>query len=557
MVNKEQIQNVYACNVKYEEIHISNAESGRKGYFCLGCKKEMQAVKSNLPNRISYFRHDHNGLNGEAKCTYKDETYRHKLAKEILLRIKRIKVPALYKYPPYQIQGKPNLIEPAKVIHANIVMAELYFYENEIGEVCWSKSTFTEDNKYLLFKPDIAFFDKNDNPILLVEIVVTHKLSEKKLLDLKRLGIDAVQVTIPKDSPENIEQTFDNTNRTKWVYNYEQERTEFIPASDSTSEGILSIDEEQRKLFEESYKCRTTQINNLIRTISRCMESQQYRGVKGNLESEISRVEENTKGHRRVFEQQRFRYGQEIERLRSDIRNRINTKHRERKERFNSEAANFNREERGFHHYYVEENEKFQSGNNRHRERIEPIVSEKFRGKIETIENKSRELEKRYNSKNIEISATTESTANSIRELTDESSTLEGYIERERDFIKRITDEKSSIDRTSISVERSKRDELEYGINLEKKYEGLGSKLKEKIGKQGKETELRFDGIYRELKMAIETRNFAGNEYTREFKNILDDTAKVADCLYAQGLYRKYEKAWDCFTRSAYKNWHD
>ncbi|RZK15281.1 MAG: hypothetical protein EOO43_15300, partial [Flavobacterium sp.] len=50
--------NVYASNVQEKPIHISEAESGRKGYFCLGCKKEMQAVKAKKEKRMSYFRHD-------------------------------------------------------------------------------------------------------------------------------------------------------------------------------------------------------------------------------------------------------------------------------------------------------------------------------------------------------------------------------------------------------------------------------------------------------------------------------------------------------------------
>ena len=160
MTIKKEIQNVYANNVRMEEIHISKAESGRKGYFCQGCQKEMQAVISRLPNRISYFRHDYNAIKGLPKCTYSDETYRHKLAKQLLIALKRVKVPALYKYPPKDIGGVPMFLSEPKFIEAEYVRPELYFYENEMGEVRWSRSISSEESKYLLLKPDIVFLMK-------------------------------------------------------------------------------------------------------------------------------------------------------------------------------------------------------------------------------------------------------------------------------------------------------------------------------------------------------------------------------------------------------------
>jgi len=155
---KEEIQNTYASNVEDNIIHISEAESGRKGYFCLGCKREMQAVISKMANRISYFRHDFTANKGLPKCTYSDETYRHKLAKEILLRLKMIKVPALYKYPPKNIEGQPVLIEESKYVTAHHVEQELSFFENEEGVINWNK-TINIANANLLVRPDIIFFN--------------------------------------------------------------------------------------------------------------------------------------------------------------------------------------------------------------------------------------------------------------------------------------------------------------------------------------------------------------------------------------------------------------
>lgn len=96
MPDYNEENNVYANNVKGKVIHISEACSGRKGYFCLGCERELQAIISKIENRISYVRHDLKAVKNQKKCTYSDETYRHKLAKEILQRIKKIKVPVVY-----------------------------------------------------------------------------------------------------------------------------------------------------------------------------------------------------------------------------------------------------------------------------------------------------------------------------------------------------------------------------------------------------------------------------------------------------------------------------
>ncbi len=124
-----EIQNVYAHNIKGEEIHISEAESGKKGYFCMGCKREMQAVKQSKENRRSFFRHDHNALKGEGLCTFSDETYRHQIAKQYLINIKKVKVPAVYKFPPKDFDGIANLISKEKYIEASFVIPELSFYE--------------------------------------------------------------------------------------------------------------------------------------------------------------------------------------------------------------------------------------------------------------------------------------------------------------------------------------------------------------------------------------------------------------------------------------------
>jgi hypothetical protein len=307
--------NVYAYNRENIVKHISEVKSGQLGYYCIGCGKEMQAKKGDI--LAHHFFHAPKDVQIEAKCSYSDETYRHQLAKETLQRIKQIKVPALYKYPPSGIDGKPYKIKDSEVIKASSVHIEMDFFEDEKGHIKHGrKIDFAHDGgKFLLLRPDVAFFDEQGLPILLIVIVATHKITPEKLSKIKKLGIDTIQVTIPKESPQEIENTFFKTTKTQWIYNYEQEQTIYVRNSKGDFEGISSPDEFQRKLLEatESYECRAAQINNLIRGFNKCLESEQYRGFKQFITGEIQRVERNTEDMRIRWDDLQREYQEEIE----------------------------------------------------------------------------------------------------------------------------------------------------------------------------------------------------------------------------------------------------
>lgn len=218
--NKEE-QNEFAENVKGKIIYILDAESGKKGYFCIGCKTQMQAVKSKIRGRKSYFRHDATDVKkNQRECTFSNQNYRHSQAMSILNRIKRIKVPTLYKYPPKNSEGKAIKLKDSEFIEAKYTKSELTFYETDDGDVNFGKNP-SIDNRNLLIRPDVTFFNAQNEPILLIEIVVTHKIDSEKLAKIKRLGINTVQITIPKDSLENIEKSFSIGRQIKWIHNNE------------------------------------------------------------------------------------------------------------------------------------------------------------------------------------------------------------------------------------------------------------------------------------------------------------------------------------------------
>lgn len=307
-LSDKDIQNIYALTVEDKEIYIDDAVSGKNGYFCLGCKREMQAVKGYI--RRPYFRHDVEANKTLGKCTYSDETYRHKLAKDQLQLTKRIKVPPIYKFAP-DGSGQAMLVSNSRFVEAHRVANELQFYEDDNGEVKWGRNLGEVRN--LLIQPDVTFFDANDNPILFIEIVATHKLTTEKLTKILRLGIDTVTVTIPKDSPESIAETFNQITRTNWIYSNEQQAAEYIRFSEGLTEEIPSLTEEQRRNFKLTIRCRQAEIRDLIFRIRRCLETEHFRAIDERNRRELSRVKENTKELLRDIAGEEATYRQSID----------------------------------------------------------------------------------------------------------------------------------------------------------------------------------------------------------------------------------------------------
>ena len=564
IVKQELIQNVYAKNVEQIIIHISEAKSGRQGYFCLGCDRPMQAVKQSKIDRISYFRHDHNASAGEAKCTYSDETYRHKIAKEYLINFKKVKVPSLYKYPAKGTEGIANLIFKEKYIEASFGMPELSFYEDENGEIHYEKLFPKSENNFLLLRPDITFFDSNAKPILLIELIATHKLTEEKKLRLKRLGIDTIQITIPKDSPESIEHVFEKTNRTKWIYNYEQENAEYIPIPIPDSEGVSSIDEDQRKLFEESYKCRTAQIGNLIRTIKRCVESEQYRTIADDYRSEISRVARNSEAERADIERIRGDHKLRIEALREGIREKVDARYQSDIDTILSERAKLNAEEQQLQEFISKEEAKFASGIEEYRNKIEEQLSKQYPITLDEEQRRYRELEERYQRKKSEIIRKGESNERVIRQSREAIDRLElnvtikrRDIERERreiNFIEEQITKESSFETDFQNQLQSIDDQIR---RIEKENRNQQVEDSARIESDRNELTKRYQYFCEQFIAAIEGREFEENEYTRRYKEQIVDMERIPDYINAKQSYDRYEKAWRCFTEGTYENWHE
>ncbi|MFC7443616.1 hypothetical protein [Mesoflavibacter profundi] len=399
-----EANNDWAKNVKGEHLFIDNAQRGRKGYFCIGCDKQMEAViRKKNPNHRSYFRHVPVDIEkDDTPCTFSNRQYRETLATDILQRVKAIKVPNVYKYPPRGEDGAPMLLEKAKFVTAKKVKSQLTFYEDCKGAIKYGKNPEVED-RYLLIRPDVTFFDANNKPILLIELVITHKVKEEKKIKLRRLGVDTVSIIVPKSSAQEIEDNFKTTKRVKWEYNGIEASTKYIRVSSGTSEGILEFDEDQRRIFEESLTCRKARLNNTLRTIKKSLQSEPYRRAEHDFESELSRIESATKAEREGLEQMEERFEREIY---AEFRGKFD-EIKERREIVSTERSNFERKSRNLETRYLNKRREIE----REEEELSRCIressdieekSKSIRNSIDRVRRKIKDLPKTFKKLEIE-----------------------------------------------------------------------------------------------------------------------------------------------------------
>ncbi|WP_148041275.1 coiled-coil domain-containing protein [Rufibacter immobilis] len=521
--------NVYAYNVEDKIIHISEARSGKKGYFCLGCRREMQAVKFKIENYQSYFRHDPKGVEPNRKCTYSDETHRHKLAKDILQQIKRIKVPPVYKYPPKGHDGLANLLQEDQFIEAHTVENETCFYENENGEIKWGKKKDV-DERFLLIQPDVTFFNKDYQPILFIELVATHSLTLEKRVKIRRLGIDTVLVRIPKDSPQEIEDTFYKSEKTKWVYNHEQERADYIPVPNPDAVGVPPVDELQRKLFEESFECRAAQIRSFVRGINKCLAAKPYRDIESSFRDEISRVEGNTADNQ--------------ERLR-----RLQEKHRgELVGKYSEEEAKIEYQ----HEQLSREEEEFRA--------IAAAAESDFKRKAADLDAETADLSRKSGLLELRISEEITSLGRSRGEIEREEAAIDRDLRAEERRIEQIHKDTNDLPSRFAGLEAAAKRQFAAASDRERaEISGVqesGKQLPARFEKDRTKLESGFVELRGEVTAKIETRDTTGDsELSRRVKRILLAGGTLAN--FHEGIlaFKRNKRALECLNSGAFKNW--
>jgi hypothetical protein len=460
MTESVHSNNVYAYNDTKDVIHVSEAESGRNGYFCLGCRCALIAKKGKV--LIHHFAHDAKDVKRNGTCTFSDESYRHKLAKEILQRLGFIKVPALYKYCSENFELPPNKIKATEKIFAHRVDIELPIYEDEAGTIKWDRGFKSDSSNHLFIQPDVVFFDEKGEPKLLIELVATHKIDRVKLEKIRNLRIDTIQVIIPRDSPESIEGAFSKTVHTKWVYNNEIEQAEYVRNSEGNGLQIPLLDKVDAAIlkYEESYECRKAEINNFIRTLTKVVGSSLHREAKEYFRVEIQRVEENSE-----------RAELELERLQDRIRTETAAK-------FESEESDIESREGEFQKYFSDLENRYLAKREYHRSREAEVETEEREFEPDCqpeIDRVEQELETRGSGTltlSDRITSLREEEEELERSLDDEEAELRYRIELTSSRVKSTPDETRELEEELTRNEEDfKREDREKGERLDREFE--------------------------------------------------------------------------------------
>ncbi|MDG4717130.1 hypothetical protein [Winogradskyella marincola] len=537
-----EANNDWAKNVKGEHLFIDDAQSGRKGYFCIGCDKQMEAViRKKNPKHRSYFRHVPVDVEKDnTPCTFSNLQYRETLATDILQRIKTIKVPNVYKYPPRGEDGAPMLLEKAKFVTANKVKSQLTFYEDINGAIKFGKNPEVED-RYLLIRPDVTFFDANNIPVLLIELVVTHKVKEEKKIKLRRLGIDTVSIIVPKSSAQDIEDNFKTTKRVKWEYNGIEANTKYIRVSSGTSEGVLEFDEYQRRVFEESLSCRKTRLNNTLRTIKKCLQSEPYRRAEYDFESEISRIESATKEAEQRLTDLEKRFEREVLESLTERYRDFELKQKE----FRVEREKFqNRVEKLEKRYLakIKEIRDQQESVDQHRaielkdNRTEAEIREDFSQYTERLEGD-------FRSRRDRITKLIESERRSLDEFSGEHNSLPEQFR----YLDGVARQEFETARTSL--EQQERDLPEQFRGLEEQEQREFETAREKLKKEEAELE---KTVREEFYRTIQTNP---RELPKGIRTILEAQRVGHDFEDAKRKEQRYKSARELFNKGTWKTW--
>lgn len=157
--------------------HISEVDNGLKcNCICPACEKKLVA-RNGGQRRVHHFAHYKS-----PECKYGVQSSIHLAAKDILSRIKRIKIPPILIFCNTEIEKKETVyISYGKYLE---ISSEKYI---SIDNVILEKRL----HKYI---PDVIVFSKDKK--LIIEIAVTHFVGRNKLDKIRESNISALEIDL-------------------------------------------------------------------------------------------------------------------------------------------------------------------------------------------------------------------------------------------------------------------------------------------------------------------------------------------------------------------------
>jgi hypothetical protein len=517
-------------------------------------------IQKKNPNWLSYFSHYDLDVNKEkVKCVRASKTYREIIARSILNELKYVNAPAIYKYPPLGSDENlfPMKIESRKKISAAYTKAEVSFYENENGEIKWGKNP-TITAKDLLIRPDVTFFNKDNKPILFIEFIVYNKIKPDKFLKLSRLGIDTLQINIPRKSEADIEKALKSSRTYKWVYNEKEANTEYIPVFRKDTEDLPQINDNERIFFDEDFKCRQAEINWLIRSIKRSLQSEQYRTIELGLNQQIQKVARNT-------ESENQRLGDLEESNRRDALARNSNKEDEEDKEYNDLEKRYFAEKRRLEAaiYNASVDQKFRAelieNIRAEEEEIERIEQEEidFEAEIrervqnqfsEPITRERKEIDNLEKTIRTSINKELASTNSTIKLLGVSNNDIPARAERDFSFHREL--EEGEINRITGEIEQLDEEERILEDKISNDFKGEIQFEESEITRISKEEGNIEESAGREFESEIKN-NARG--LSKEFKNLLEVQGVGYDYKDAQRKEYSYKRAQEFFRKGAWE----
>ena len=507
----------YALNDDNEIVPISNVQRGEKGFRCRGCLKEMSAVKQSRSSREDFFRHLVKGINeNERECIYSNETYRHKIAKELLQKLKRLRLPELIKYSSdKKLKGKiiKGRIDSKNSFKADRVLIEHYVSFNEVFDIEISNQKTFNDAEYWI-QPDLIFIIKNQ-PVLFVEIWETHKVDEKKLEKIRRFGIDTLEIKIPVGTEKQIENSFLTSRGKCWLFNNTIEKTKYESIPDTSQKLIPEFDAQQRRISAKSFECKKGELNNAISDFKRYLGTKQFKLDRGKEISELERIKGLKTNEQRKWEKLQ-------ERIRDKIDGRFENEIREIK----TEEDRFTDLER---RYFAKRSQlEKESGSEQDEEKRNKSESRRIGKDIEIQQRRGAEI----GTRGVAIGEQGAKLSESIQH----------GVERERAVNAPILQRKESI-------------EKEAKAELAGEFRPLFGKVQEEIERIGDE-ERRLKGVReKRIKQIENPNNFEKDDYFRRVKKVIGFGESLDK--YEQNLstIRRLRSLKELLDQASFKSW--
>lgn len=324
------VQCDHARNEQGEITPIWEARSGEQ-YRCIDCGYPMVAkALAGGSKREKHFAHK--ATEGMRPCSFSNESYRHYIAKQLLVAQLWVMVPAVYPRVPPGFQGKMPLLAPARQVKAASATQEQNIYVDEQGEIRSERRVAGVEfddfggRRVPLARPDVVFFNAAGQPILLIEIHAEHQCSEQKIARLALYGVDTIEIHIPRSSDSaHIEYLLTVTQNTIWLYNGQQ--ASFVLATAGTAlltgSGVAAADlEEYLSGRTETLKCRLNRVTDAIHAL---------RAVLGrvDVEQQNARYREHAQRGQEYISRLEKERAARNERLGEDVRQQVEERRRE------------------------------------------------------------------------------------------------------------------------------------------------------------------------------------------------------------------------------------